>query len=138
MSEPKPLEKEVEDILKPKPLNLRKIEKELLEIYYNKWDKNRIDEEFIKLTVSIFKNRIKKTCEFYLRYKDNPELFLKEHPEFEDKLATFCKAYKNGRCEGEHRTFCKPSKCLFFFELVDIEKYNSWLFKLAFKDVLEG
>ena len=32
------------------------------------------------------KHRIRKACEFYLRYKDKPELLVKEHPEYLEEV----------------------------------------------------
>jgi len=64
---------------------------------------------------------IKSACEFYLRYKDNPSLLVKEHPEYEKEIKKFeIPKFWNVKVE---------------YNLAD---YNEWLFKLAFKDVLGG
>jgi len=64
-----------------------------------------------------FKQRIKSACEFYLKYKDKPELLIKEHPKL--------------RCE-------EFSKWIDNFKMGVIEEnYNKWLFNLAFKDVMK-
>ena len=55
------------------------------------------------------KQRLKSACEFYLRYKDNPELLINEHPKYEKEIQ---KLWKN-------KNFTAT--------------YNDWLFKLAFK-----
>jgi len=80
---------------------------------------------------------IKSACEFYLRYKDKPELLKKEFPtslkvgkkEFgaEDELNNFLRIIK------EKITFLQGFEIEIFKQ-----KYNDWLFKLAFKDVLEN
>jgi len=63
------------------------------------------------------KQRLKSACEFYLRYKDNPELLIKEHPELKcKKLEGWIFDFKGGVIE---------------------EDYFEWLFKLAFKGVME-
>jgi len=69
------------------------------------------------------KQEIKKRCEFYLRYKDNPSLLWKENPKYRKKLKKF------GITEKWVSEDCD--------ELYDWEDYNEWLFKLAFKSVLE-
>jgi len=53
--------------------------------------------------------RIKQACEFYLRYKNNSGLLIKEHPELRKEL-------KKG--------------------IIKYYDYNEWLFRLAFKEVL--
>jgi len=73
-----------------KPLNLEKtkseIKKEVLEWLYK--DIKRPDKYLVSLAIAhaVRKSfeRVKSACEFYLRYKDNPELLIEEHPEYED------------------------------------------------------
>jgi len=75
------------------------------------------------------KQRLKSACEFYLRYKDNPELLIKEQSwilelEYEGNRIDDVLDYGAGCWQavwGE-----------------DIKKYNEWLFKLAFKDVIKN
>ena len=43
-------------------------------------------KEVIKITLPIIKQRLKSACEFYLRYKDNPELLMKEYPEYKNTI----------------------------------------------------
>jgi len=61
---------------------------------------------------------VKSACEFYLKYKDSPKLLMRDFPEYKKKVDYFL--------EGMVIT---PTA---------IVKYNEWLFKLAFKDVLKG
>jgi len=68
----------------------------------------------IDKTIKEIKQCIKSACVFYLRYMDNPELLFKEQKEY-------WKKYKH------HLKFGKTA-----------DNYEEWLFKLAFKDVLEG
>jgi len=67
-----------------------------------------------KEAVKEIKQRIKKACEFYLRYKDHPKLLVKEHPEYKKEFDKFFTSYYK-----------------IFYE------YNEWLFKLTFKPVFE-
>jgi len=72
---------------------------------------------------------IKSACEFFLRYKDNPKLLIKEHPE-----------YKKYIKEAWKWAFKEPNKNIHYSkqDILDVYRsYNEWLFKLAFKSVLE-
>jgi len=40
-------------------------------------------DQVVNLTLKFVKQRIREACEFYLRYKDNPGLLLKEHSKLE-------------------------------------------------------
>jgi len=60
------------------------------------------------------KQRFKSACEFWLRYKDNPKLFIREHPEYLEKVRRLQREWYNWE-----------------------EHYNKWLFKLAFRGVME-
>ena len=71
----------------------------------------------LEIAVNVFKQRLESACEFYLRYKDNPELLRKEWDEyFYEKIVS----YYGGIDVSE----------------VTVEIFNDWLFRLAFKDVL--
>jgi len=105
---------------KPQPLEFDEIIKEFF-IKYKGFDEKSWQEFWkdykksdiikdIKLIIDLYKQRLKSACEFYLKYKDKPELFDKEQ-------------YKN------------YVRQIFWSS---IDNYNDWLFKLAFKDVLEG
>ena len=63
-------------------------------------------------------NLIKSACEFYLKFKDNPELLIEEHPEYEAVI----------KDKFELKI---PHYGWLFVE------YNEWLFKLAFRSVLK-
>jgi len=63
---------------------------------------------------------VKSACEFYLRYKDRPDLFEKEQKNLIDY---------DCRYDWDHTfVILKGNRAI---------KYKEWLFKLAFKDVLE-
>ena len=70
------------------------------------------------------KQRIEEACEFYSRYKDKPELLIKEHPEYEYEVENFV----HKKPEHEIIEFTKTD-----WYYIDKEEYNDWLFKLAFK-----
>jgi len=126
-----------------KPLDLEEFEKEIYSKIRNYIKENYEPKEFsdewieifedfetldseleiIKFIIKEIKQEIKKRCEFYLRYKDNPSLLWKENPKYRKKLKKF------GITEKWVSEDCD--------ELYDWEDYNEWLFKLAFKSVLE-
>ena len=112
---------------KPQPLDLWEIEQMIGEIMakekfpYCKVSvkaRQEIMRVLLEKLIPFIKQRLKSACEFYLRYKDNPNLFLNEQKEFAeeviDKFYDETKGWKN------------------------LDKYNEWLFKLAFKDVFEA
>jgi len=95
---------------------------EYLKTYYSEEDLEDVREELKKIKLEMrdfaifcierfIKQRLKSACEFYLMYKDNTSLLLKEHSKFEEWWK-----YPNN--------------------MFDYNKYNEWLFRLAFKDVL--
>jgi len=127
---------------KPQPLDLKDIIlkddlKEQFDIVIDTLTTGGVDnkEEAITLIHCLLeafqenlKQRIKSACEFYSRYKDNPELLIQEHPEYENTLTRFLKDLP----------FAVPFNEKMFNPLYfDYKKYNKWLFKLAFKDVFE-
>ena len=126
--------------MKPQPLDLEsvydkiwnKISKEWQE-GLDKFNKEGIvvdfpfgeDEEIVKLaikrTINEIKQRLKSVCEFYLRYKDDPNLLIAEHPEYKESI-------------GECMALTSPGDRIWLFDatVISREKYNNWLFKLAF------
>jgi len=79
--------------------------------------KGTIEMELDDLLVKV-KQRINSACEFYLKYKDNPELFSKE--QYKIKWERY-----------------RDIGCLVWVKKMWIN-YNEWLFKLAFKEVLKN
>ena len=104
---------------------------------FRKWRaKTNSDKIFSISQIEFIKQRIKSACEFYLKYKDNPELLIKEFPE-ELKVKE-----KEFGAEDELNNFLNNIQDkIKSFDGFGIEvykkKYNEWLFKLAFKDVLK-
>ena len=83
------------------------------------------------------KQRIRSACMFYLKYKDKPELLVKERPDkamieidydtAEDIVKEIHRIVERyGKVEAQATIRLK------------IIEYNEWLFKLSFKDVLEN
>jgi len=108
---------------KPQPLDLDF--KTILEIIRNP---NAGDYTKAYAIENYIKQCIKSACEFYSRYKDNPELLIQEHPEYENTLTRFLKDLP----------FAVPFNEKMFNPLYfDYKKYNKWLFNLAFKSVFE-
>jgi len=99
---------------KPQPLDLKEWERK----FNGAWDYDVLGGKrqiFIsETTFEDLRQRIKSACEFYLRYKDKPELLIKEHPEFFEIIKRIQKNYFDWSYY-----------------------YNEWLFKLAFKPIFE-
>ena len=119
---------------KPKPLNLgdipewleEQIEKRSDLIKYEKIDASNLPllKEIVFITrirdvlINEIKQRIRAACEFYLKYKDKPALFSDEQ---------FTIDLKYDRLTGTY-----------IVELGNrYTEYNYWLFKLAFKNILD-
>jgi len=96
--------------MKPEPL----IRKGFSYETFRKESMFQVEKEFFHIS------DIKSACEFYLRYKDRPDLFEKEQKDLIDY----------DTWDFRHHTFVilKGNRA---------SEYNLWLFKLAFKDVLE-
>ena len=81
------------------------------------------------------KQCIRVACEFYLKYKDDPELLIKEYPEYKKEI------------EERNKEFLSIAENLKQSLIPDVVKgvvlsfkhkeYNNWLFKLAFKSILD-
>ena len=74
------------------------------------------------------RQQIKSACEFYLKYKDKPKLLGKDYPLFIEKIDEIYK--KRIEAEEALGPNYEPSNSF-------TEEYNEWLFKEAFKCVLE-
>jgi len=84
----------------------------------------------ISLTIQEIKQRIKKACEFYLKYRNNPNLLYDDfsiNMEYDEPI--------NKLREKIEREFNYLSDMNVF--RIYIEKYNEWLLKEAFKPVFE-
>ena len=109
--------------MKPKPSNLEEVADRIikeLSVVKTVGESEGLQYAIKANIVFFVKKYLKSACEFYLRYKDKPTLLLKEHPEYESTefLVELDENFKE-----DFNDFMK--------------KYNEWLFKLAFKDVLK-
>ena len=126
--------------MKPKPLDLSpkdlhkwylEVTKKLKPESYNKkaqksFEKLSEEQKFIdKFICDRIKFRIKSACEFFLRYKDRPSLLWKKRPEYRKEME------KKDIMDESWIKLDEPD------EIYDWSEYNEWLFKLAFKSVLE-
>jgi len=91
--------------LKPLDLNFGEILK-IVEADFGDYRKAYEIEKYIKRCFRV-------ACEFYLKYKDEPELLFEEKREYRVILAHL------------------------FGDEKDTSRYNEWLFKLAFKSILD-
>ena len=111
------------DRMKLQPLDLEEIEKmlDMIAIVGEDFSEEGADE-VLRLRKQKFmqelKQGLKSACEFYLQYKDKPELLSKEQPEIAKKFDGI------GLPHGD---------TIYVF----LTHYNDWLFKLVFKSVLE-
>ena len=110
----------MESKMKPEPLNLE----DLWDWFEKKFGKdamNRYCGYETNELINEIKQRIKSACEFYLRYKNHPELLVVEHEELIDDML------KNKLIDYKH-----ARKGLIVYD----EKYNEWLFKYVFKNFI--
>ena len=111
----------------PQPLNLKDIKKEdiiaeaIVESFRGKkWDEKVPLGNIHLLALELFekeiKQRIKLACEFYMKYMNKPELLIREHPKYRDEV----------------------DKMFSDSGITFVARYNRWLFKLTFKDIIRG
>jgi len=131
---------------KPKPLDLEEIKKEIKEevLQWLYKEVKQPDKYLISIALghAIRKTveRIRKACEFYLRYKDNPELLIKEHPKHKKEIEKIIKKEQiqvmnivvNGILLSRSVDYDKIERWM-----NELSKYNEWLFRLAFRVVFE-
>jgi len=136
-----------------KPLNLDTSENQVIDLFVKSWRAKSSDEcsypfteqnnwtgtavmEFMLFTLREVKQRIRKACEFYLKYKDEPKLLKKEFPE---QLKADKKKFGAEDILDNFLTVINDK--ITSFDGFGIEtykrKYNEWLFKLAFRGVFK-
>jgi len=144
-------------VVKPEPLDLDELKKKIYvkikkrikercesEVFADEWVEifnnfDTIDNEYevVDLIVQEIFQHIRSACKFYLKYKDKPELLVKERPDkamieidydtAEDIVKEIHRIVERyGKVEAQATIRLK------------IIEYNEWLFKLSFKDVLEN
>lgn len=121
--------------MKPKPLDLEEMVDTIFTTILNFYGHAR--GEFRDVLKKEIKQRIKSACEFYLRYKDEPEELLKDFPELSNKKIALLDIF------DEPLKFVTLRKFIEIIENLDYDvyvrqidnSYNEWLFKYAFKSV---
>ena len=108
--------------MKPKPLDLEDIRK----IFPDDECNPHIRDSY---WIPEIKQRIGSACEFYLRYKDKPKLFVKEQRKFLEERYEKDRFAKFLLDSFEHIDFLLKSYYLL--------EFNAWLFKLTFKGVFK-
>jgi len=123
---------------KPKPLvdvfRTKRLRKKVKRVFRDSFEKGYTKEEdivntavyLIKEKMREIKQRIEQACKFYLKYKDKPELLVKDYSEYKEEVDKLWLKWRKK----------KPS--IHSAKEDFLKDYNEWLFKLAFKDVLEG
>ena len=120
--------------MKPEPLinkvveEIEEAKEEVIDLFFSdrKVDERDIEIVFYHLKKNILED-VKSACEFYLRYKDNPELLWNERKKYRKQMKNLPIMWFDVKIKGE-----------IWFEEEDIKDYNEWLFKLAFRDVFEN
>jgi len=109
--------------IKPEPLDLEDLADEIIRVEYPTYEqatnpqmKNSIIREKQQIKF-ILEQRLKSVCEFWLRYKDNPELFCKEQ----------------FKIRWEY--YLDIGYLVWNISKKQWENYNEWLFKLAFRGI---
>jgi len=120
----KKIKKRIKDRYKP-----NKFADEWIDIFK---DFENIDNELeiLELIIEEVRQRIKSACNFYLRYKDNPELLIDELYYYTNQYSD---TYKKLKLEIK-KWINKIKESYEDSEMYD--KYNEWLFRLAFKSTL--
>ena len=88
-----------------------------------------------KKIITKIKQRIKSACEFYLRYVDNPNgFFYSPYQNLIDSKEMYLLIFELVRYSVLSKLPPKKIEGI----MLKLQKYNEWLFKLSFKDVLEN
>ena len=104
----------------PQPLDLEDFRKSWKSFLYADIDMTIPDDFWEEL-----KQRIKSACNFYLKYRWNAKLFIKDYPEYKKDVEK-----KFGVILSNKEWYIEESP-------PEFAEYESWLFKLAFKDIFK-
>jgi len=129
LEKPQPLDLKPEDLHNwyleaTKKLNPKSYNKEAQKPYRELSEEQKFIDKFIRKKIL---QRIKSACEFYLRYKDNPRLFLAKEADSKTVISYIREIQNVLGYKNPHYIAWKLAK-------ID---YNEWLFRFVFKDVLE-
>jgi len=114
MTEPKPLDLDFGKILK------------IIEDDFGDFRKAYEIEKYIK-------QRIRAACEFYLRYKDDPDLLIKEHPEYKEEIEERKREFQSVKENIKQSLIPAVIKGIVLSS--GYKEYNDWLFKEAFQNL---
>jgi len=106
-----------EDIMKEFFLKYKGFEEEAWDKFWQEYKESPIVEDVLSI-LNLYRQRVWSTCDFYLKYKDKPDLFSNEQ---------FSVDWKYHIKTGRYVLMTGENKWI---------DYNDWLFKFAFKDVL--
>ena len=116
-----------------KPLDLKDIEN-----LFKNSEKGILYSGYVEQLFNEIKQQIKSACEFWLRYKDKPELLVKEYPELKGELRRFgLDVNVIESISSKDSEVWVLAKSYTAFKHFDKEKYQEWLFKLAFKGAIK-
>jgi len=128
-----------------KPLDLD-VFKEILEEIYKRRLGAGISQkaydsyyEVIKITINKIKQQIREACMFYLKYKNDPESLIEEHPDYAKKKIAILNVFDEPTKLVSLEKFIAVIKKLNSEEYSrQIENsYNEWLFKQTFKVIFK-
>ncbi len=112
--------------MKPRPLNLDDLREEISDLTISiavareEGDEEE-HEKVVNNILELFRRCIKSACEFYQRYENDPKGLVKEHYHL-------LKEMEDDDIWAFTLLFAAPD-----LKIKDIDKYNEWLFKLAFE-----
>jgi len=122
--QPKPLREEISDLTI------------LIAIAREEGDEEE-HEKVVNNILELFRQRIKSACEFYLKYKDDPELLWKEQLDYIEKLKVKRRLQQFLTNIREILSSKEEVSCVHGWDMYDkcklLKEYNEWLFKLAFE-----
>ncbi|MHA1873263.1 MAG: hypothetical protein ACTSVB_04030 [Candidatus Heimdallarchaeaceae archaeon] len=132
---------------KPEPLDLKKIVDEIVRIEYPTYEKSQLASHVKQLKFKIkliLEQRLKSACEFFLRYKDEPELLVKEQKksisEWRENIYKWCKMQIERKDECKEFIVWAKEGWWIHSGITHVggkKEYNLWLFKIAFKSVFK-
>ena len=116
-----------EDIMREFFIKYKGFEEEVWDKFWQEYKKSPIVED-IETILNLYQQRVRSACEFYFKYWDNPMLLIRDWEDDWDTEFTDVFEFINrfSYWIGKDKKAWKR------------KRYNDWLFKFAFKDVLGG
>ena len=115
----------LEDIMREFFIKYKGFEEEVWDKFWQEYKKSPIVED-IETILNLYRQRARSACEFYLNYKDDPMRLVRDWEDDWDTEFTDVFEFINrfSYWIGKDKKAWKW------------KRYNDWLFKFAFKDVL--